>query len=80
MGSRRWATVDSPDYHRPLQEGMHPPWWLAIPGAGDQASQLRFSLNESQDVCALLHYDGPADLELNAVILYRETFDGRDSP
>ena len=77
---RGWSTVNSPDYRRPLQEGIHPPWWLSIPGAGDRASRLRFVLTKSQDVCVLLHYDGPADLELNGVVLYRETFDRRGSP
>ncbi len=77
---RRWSTVNSPDYRRPLQEGIHPPWWLSIPGAGDRASQLRFVLTESGDVGVLLHYDGPADLELNGVVLYRETYDRRGSP
>ena len=70
---RGWATVNIPDYRRPLQEGIHPPWWLAIPGAGDRASQLRFILAEPGNVGVLLHYDGPAALELDGVVLYRET-------
>ncbi len=77
---RGWSTVNSPDYRRPLQEGIHPPWWLSIPGAGHRASQLRFVLPEPGDVGVLLHYDGPVDLQLNRVVLYRETYDRRDGP
>ena len=72
---RGWTTVNSPAYRRPLEEGVHPPWWLSIPGAGHRASQLRFVLAEPGDVGVLLHYDGPADLALNGIILYRETYD-----
>ena len=76
MGEHEWVTVTSPDYLRPLQEGFHPPWWLSIPFAADHhARHLRFSLTQPGDVHVLLHYDGPADLALTDVILYRETFD-----
>ena len=77
---REWFTVESPDYRRPLREGMHPPWWLSIPGAGHRASELRFVLAEPGDVCVLLHYDGPAEVELNEVVLYRETYDRGGAP
>ena len=70
-----WTTVNSPSYVRPLQEGVHPPWWLSIPFASDQALQLRFILTQPQDVWLLLHYDGPEALELTDIVLYRETFD-----
>ena len=70
-----WSNVNSPNALRPLQEGVHPPWWLSIPFAADQACQLRFVLSQPQDVCSLLHYDGPADLTLTDIVLYRETFD-----
>ena len=76
----KWARVKSPTYRRPLQEGIHPPWWLSIPGAGDRASQLRFALTEPRDVGVLLHYDGPADLGLNGIALYRESFDDGGRP
>ena len=71
----KWATVSSPDYVRPLQEGIHPPWWLSIPGAENQARELRFVIQRPQDVWLLLHYDGPHDLELTDIALYREHFD-----
>ena len=80
LGYDQWSTVESPDYRRPLHEAIHPPWWLSIPGAGHRASQLRFALTESGDVGVLLHYDGPAALELNEIVLYRETFDRLDRP
>ena len=70
-----WGTVISPDYRRPLTEGIHPPWWLSIPFAADRASELRFVLTQPQDVYCLYHYDGPADLTLTDIVLYRETFD-----
>lgn len=70
----QWNTVNSPDYRRPLQEGIHPPWWLFIPGAGHRASELRFVLAAPGDVGVLLHYDGPADLALTGIALYRETY------
>ena len=75
-----WSTVDSPSYRRPLQEGIHPPWWLSIPGAGHRASQLRFVLAESGDVGVLLHYDGTADLGVGGIVLSRETFDHGGRP
>ena len=80
MGKHEWATITSPDYLRPLQEGFHPPWWLSIPFAADHhARHLRFSLTQPGDVRVLLHYDGPADLDLTDVVLYRETFDQPES-
>ena len=39
---------------RPLVQGAHPPWWLSIPFAGDEACQLRFVLDRTQDVHVLL--------------------------
>ena len=70
-----WGTVVSPDYQRPLTEGIHPPWWLSIPFSADRASELRFVLTQPQDVYCLFHYGGPEDLTLNDIVLYRETFD-----
>ena len=70
-----WATVKSSDYLRPMEEGVHPPWLLSIPIAGDRAHQLKFVLNRTQDIFCLLHYDGPADLSLTDIVLYSETFD-----
>ena len=70
-----WTEVRIPDHRRPLQEGVHPAWWLSLPFAADRARQLRFALTRPQDVYLLLHYDGPADLGLTDIVLYRETFD-----
>ena len=58
-------------------QGVHPPWWLSIPFAGDEACQLRFILERTQDVHVVLQYDGTADLDLTDIVLYRETFDHR---
>lgn len=70
------VTVSRPDYLRPLQEELHPPWWLSIPFTADHpARNLRFALTQPGDVRALLHYAGPADLDLIDVVLYRETPD-----
>ena len=72
----RLASVTSPDYLRPRQEGSHPPWWLSIPFAGDHhARHLRFALTRRGDVHVVLHYDGPADLDLTEIVLYREVLD-----
>ena len=72
----RWATVTTPDYVRPLQEGVHPPWWLSIPFAADHhARHLRFDLSRPGDVHVRVHYDGPADLDLTEIVLYRETIE-----
>ncbi len=69
LGAERWAAL--------LAEGVHPPWWLSIPFAAGRASELRFVLTSPQDVYCLFHYDGPADLTLTDIVLYRETFDQR---
>ena len=58
-----------------MEEGVHPPWWLSIPIAGDRARQLEFVLPDTRDIFCLLNYDGPADLGLTDVVLYWETFD-----
>ncbi|MCY3737499.1 MAG: hypothetical protein OXG13_13910 [Gemmatimonadaceae bacterium] len=80
MGNHEWGTVVSPAYMRPLQEGFHPPWWLSLPFTADHhARHLRFALTRPGDVLVLLHYDGPADLDLTDVVLYRETFDQAES-
>ena len=72
----RWASVTSPDYLRPRQEGFHPPWWLSIPFAADHhARHLRFALTRPGDVHIFVHYDGPADLDLTEVVLYREVLE-----
>lgn len=60
-----------------LVQGAHPPWWLSIPFAGGEASELRFVLDKTRDVHVLLQYDGKADLELTDIVLYRETYDHR---
>ena len=70
-----WVTVKSSDYLRPMQEGVHPPWWLSIPIAGDRVRQLKFVLSDTRDIFCLLHYDGPADLGLTNIVLFQEIFD-----
>jgi len=69
-----WITARSPNYLRPLKEGVHPPWWLSIPYAADQVRELRFFLPHPQDVWLILHYDGPEEIDLTDIVLYRETF------
>ena len=71
------AVFTLPPPARPIAQGAHPPWWLSIPFAGDEARELRFVLDKAQDVNVLLQYDGAADLELNDIALYRETYDHR---
>ena len=71
------AVYTLPPPAHPLSQGAHPPWWLSIPFADDEACQLRFILDRPQDVHVLLQYDGAADLELTAIVLYRETFGHR---
>jgi len=69
-----WTTYGSPNYLRPLKEGVHPPWWLSIPYAADQVRELRFVLTRPHDVWFILHYDGPEKIDLTDIVLYRETF------
>ncbi len=69
------VTVKRSDYLRPMQEGVHPPWWLSIPFAANRARGLQFVLLQEEDVDFLLHYDGPADLGLTDIVLYQEIFD-----
>ena len=71
------AVYTLPPPARPLVEGAHPPWWLSIPFAGDEARELRFILDKTQDVHVLLEYDGKAELDLTEIVLYRETYDHR---
>ena len=75
MDAYNWSTAISPDYLRPLTEGIHPPWWLSISFATSRASELRFVLTQPQDIYCLFHYDGPEALTLTDIVLYRETFD-----
>ena len=71
------AVFTLPPPARPLVQGAHPPWWLSIPFADDEACQLRFIQDGSRDVLVLLQYDGAADLDLTDIVLYRETFGHR---
>ena len=71
------AVYSLPPPALPLSQGAHPPWWLSIPFSGDEACQLRFFLDRTQDVHLLLQYDGGADLDLTDIVLYRETFGHR---
>ena len=71
------AVYTLPPPARPLVQGAHPPWWLSIPFAGDEACELRFILDKTQDVHVLLQYDGKSDLELTGIVLYRETYEHR---
>ena len=73
----RTAVYTLPPPARPLAQGAHPPWWLSIPFAGDEASELRFILDKTQDVHVLLQYDGKSELDLTEIVLYRETYDHR---
>lgn len=74
MDPNKWTTATTSSYRRPLQEGVHPPWWLSVPFAADQACELRFVLTRPQDVYVLLYYDGSAELDLTDVVLYQESF------
>ena len=71
------AVYSLPPPALPLSQGAHPPWWLSIPFADDEACQLRFILDRTQDVHVLLQYDGGGDLDLTDIVVYRETFDHR---
>ena len=71
------AVYSLPPPALPLSQGAHPPWWLSIPFADDEACQLRFILDRTQDVHVLLQYDGGGDLDLTDIVLYRETFGHR---
>ena len=70
----RTAVYTLPPPARPLTQGAHPPWWLSIPFAGEEVYELRFILDEPQDVHVLLQYDGEADLDLKEIVLFRETY------
>ncbi|MDE3257801.1 MAG: hypothetical protein OYM47_08215 [Gemmatimonadota bacterium] len=61
----------------PHTQSTHPPWWLSIPFARDEARQLRFKLDQTEDVQITLKYDGKADLDVTEFIVYRETFGRR---
>ena len=69
------AVYTLPPPAHPIAYGAHPPWWLSTPVAGDEARELRFTLDEAQDVYVLLQYKGKSDLDLHEIVLYRETFD-----
>lgn len=71
------AVYTLPPPARPIAYGAHPPWWLSIPFAGNEAHEIRFVLDKAQDVHVLLQYDGKADIDLTEIVLYRETFDHR---
>ena len=73
----RTAVYTLPPPALPLVLGTHPPWWLSIPFAGDEARELRFTLVKPQDVHVLLQYDGKSELDLNEIVLYRETYEHR---
>lgn len=60
--------------HR-IAYGAHPPWWLSIPFGGDKVRELRFTLDEAQDVHVVLQYKGKSDLDLTEIVLYQETYD-----
>ncbi|MCE2440271.1 MAG: hypothetical protein J4F39_12690 [Candidatus Latescibacteria bacterium] len=70
----RTAVYTLPPPARPFTQGAHPPWWLSIPFAGEEVYELRFVLDEPQDVHVLLQYDGEADLDLKEIVLFRETY------
>ena len=71
----RTAVYTLPPPARPMAQGAHPPWWLSIPFAGAETRELRFVLDEAQDVHVLVQYDGKADLDLQEIVLYRETYE-----
>ena len=71
----KWCTLPHPEWRRPLVESFDPPWWPSIPIAAVRAYQLRFVLNQPQNIRCLLHYDGPENLELTDIVLYQVSFD-----
>ncbi len=60
---------------RVLTLSTHPPWWLSIPFANDGPWNVRFRLDQTEDVQITLQYDG--DLDLTEMVLYRETYEHR---
>ena len=69
------AVFTLPPPARPLAFGSHPPWWMSIPFAGEEDRELRFTLDEAQDVHVVLQYDGKSDLDLTDIVLYRVTYE-----
>ena len=67
-------TIGNPTFIRPQVESHHPPWWLSVPFVGDRFFEQRFQLQETGEAWILFSYDGPIDLQVKEVILWREEF------
>ncbi len=69
-----FPTVANPGYYRPLAEGIYPPWQATWP-LGDGVFELSFYQPHEQDMRFLLRYDGPLDLEVESMTLFRDTYE-----
>jgi|GEM_PF-956710 hypothetical protein len=71
LNREHFTTLKSPLFFRPQVESVQPPWWLSIPFVGSTFFDLDFALSEPRDVWFLYRYEGPKDLSLDEIILYR---------
>ncbi len=73
---RRWHDIISqPQDVQPQRELLAAPWWASVPIAGDQVFELSFLVRQPGPVWILFQYDGPADLSLAEIVVYRQHLD-----
>jgi hypothetical protein len=67
--------INNPDDVPPQREALAAPWWASVPVVGDSVYELSFLVRQPGSVWILFQYDGPADLSLEEIIVYRQHLD-----
>ena len=67
--------IAGPDGVQPQREALAAPWWASVPLVGDDVYELSFLVREEGIVWFLFQYDGPADLDLEEIVVYRQHLD-----
>ena len=57
---------------QPQREVIAAPWWTSLPVVGDDVYQMSFIVRQAGLVWFLFQYDGPADLDLEEIVVYSQ--------
>ena len=72
---RMYDITAQADEVQPQREALAVPWWASVPIVGDNSYELSFLVRQPGRVWFLFQYDGPADLALEEIVVYRQHLD-----
>ena len=69
---RRLRDITGSHGVQPQREVIAAPWWTSLPVVGDDVYQMSFIVRQAGLVWFLFQYDGPADLDLEEIVVYSQ--------